>query len=405
MNSTFMFINQTAILITRIQSDVSSIQTTVSSSLSTRTIATTTTTTRAQYNATFFAQKTYPTGSGSSPAPVFVVDVNFDNRPDIIVGNFAIGKIGVFLNFGNGTFYSQTSYLSGIGSNTNPNSLSVTDVNSDNKPDIIVANQGADNIGVLFNNGSGSFLPSTTYSTGSSSSPACLSVVDVDNDGKSDIIVANYATSNVGILINVGNGTFRSQTSYSTGTNSNPQGVFVADVNQDNKPDIIVGNYGTNNVGVFLNYGNGTFRPQTTYSTGSGSKPYSVFVTDVNNDNKPDIIVANSGTNNVGVLLNYGNGTFRSQLTYSTGSSSSPYSVFVTDINKDNEPDIIVANYGTNKVGILINAGNGTFLPQNTYSTGSNPFSLSVADLNSDSKPDIIVANLNDDNVGVFLAR
>ncbi|CAF1059795.1 unnamed protein product [Adineta steineri] len=161
MNSTFMFINQTAILITRIQSDVS-----------TRTTATTTTTTRAQYNATFFAQITYPTGSGSNPAPVFVVDVNLDNKPDIIVENYGDGKIGVFLNFGNGTFNSQTSYLSGIGSNTNPNSLSVTDVNSDNKPDIIVANQGADNIGVLFNNGSGSFLPSTTYSTGSSSSPA-----------------------------------------------------------------------------------------------------------------------------------------------------------------------------------------------------------------------------------------
>ncbi|CAF4068969.1 unnamed protein product, partial [Adineta steineri] len=238
-----------------------------------------------------------------------------------------------------------------------------------------------------------------------SMSPACLSVVDINNDGKSDIIVVNYDANNVGILINVGNGTFRSQTSYSTGTNSNPQGVFVADVNQDNKPDIIVGNHGTDSVGVFLNYGNGTFRPQKTYSTGSGSKPYSVFVTDVNNDNNPDIVVANSGTNNVGVLLNYGNGTFRSQLTYSTGSSSSPYSVFVTDINKDNEPDIIVANYGTNKVGILINAGNGTFLPQNTYSTGSHPFSLSIADLNSDSKPDIIVTNLNDNNVGVFLAR
>ncbi|CAF1145104.1 unnamed protein product [Adineta steineri] len=380
MNSTFMFINQTAILITRIQSD-------------------------AQYNATFFAQKTYPTGSGSSPAPVFVVDVNLDNKPDIIVGNNGNGKIGVFLNFGNGTFNSQTSYLSGTGSNTNPNSLSVTDVNSDNKPDIIIANQGADNVGVLFNNGSGSFLPSTIYSTGSSSSPACLSVGDINNDGKSDIIVANYDTNNVGILINVGNGTFRPQTSYSTGTNSNPQSVFVADVNQDNKPDIIVGNHGTDSVGVFLNYGNGTFHPQTTYSTGSGSNPYSVFVTDVNNDNKPDIIVANSGTNNVSVLLNYGNGTFRPQTTYSTGSSSSPYSVFVTDINKDNEPDIIVANYGTNKIGILINAGNGTFLPQNTYSTGSHPFSLSVADLNSDSKPDIIVVNLNDNNVGVFLAR
>ena len=43
------------------------------------------------------------------------------------------------------------------------------------------------------------------------------------------------------------------------------------------------------------------FLTQTTYSTGSG--PVSVTVVDVNSDNKPDIVVANEGSANVGVLL------------------------------------------------------------------------------------------------------
>ncbi len=46
------------------------------------------------------------------------------------------------------------------------------------------------------------------------------------------------------------------------------------------------------------------FAAQTTYSTDSG--PQSVAVADVNGDNKPDIIVANSGSNNVGVFLSLG---------------------------------------------------------------------------------------------------
>ena len=50
---------------------------------------------------------------------------------------------------------------------------------------------------------------------------------------------------------------FLSQTTYSTGTN--PHGVAVVDVNSDNKADIIVANRGSNNVGVLLNTGNGTF--------------------------------------------------------------------------------------------------------------------------------------------------
>ncbi len=94
---------------------------------------------------------------------------------------------------------------------------------------------------------------------------------------------------------------FTAQTTYSTGNGSQPESVAVADVNGDNKTDIIVANWDSGNVGVFLNTGNGTFTNQTTYST--GSTPYSVAAADVNGDNKPDIVVANQASNNVGVFL------------------------------------------------------------------------------------------------------
>ncbi|CAF4662119.1 unnamed protein product [Rotaria socialis] len=97
---------------------------------------------------------------------------------------------------------------------------------------------------------------------------------------------------------------------------------------------------------------NTTFTGKTTYST--GSKPRSLNAVDVNGDGKLDIIVANYGSNNVGVLLNIGNGTFTAQTTYSTGSGSNPYYVAATDVNGDGKPDIIVANYGSNNEGVLI---------------------------------------------------
>jgi len=100
-------------------------------------------------------------------------------------------------------------------------------------------------------------------------------------------------------------------------TDFNPISVATADLNADNKLDIIVANTGANNVGVLLNIGNGTFIPQVTYSTGS----FPSFATgaDVNGDGKSDIIVANTGANNVGVLRNTGNGTFAAQVIYPTG--------------------------------------------------------------------------------------
>ncbi|CAF4254129.1 unnamed protein product [Rotaria magnacalcarata] len=94
---------------------------------------------------------------------------------------------------------------------------------------------------------------------------------------------------------------FSAQTTYSTGFN--PKSLNIVDVNGDGKPDIIAANSASNNVGVLLNTGNGMFAAQTTYST--GMSPDSVVAADVNGDGKPDIIVANSASNNVGVLLNY----------------------------------------------------------------------------------------------------
>ena len=163
------------------------------------------------------------------------------------------------------------------------------DVNSDSKPDLIVANYGSNNTGILLNTGSGIFLPQTNYST--PSGPASVAVADVNNDNKIDIIIANFGSNNIGVLLNTGNGTFLSQTNYFTSTQ--PYAIAAVDVDGDNKPDTVMANQGSSSVSVFLDTGNGTFRPQTIYSTGAGSATSSVTVADVNGDTKPDMIVPN----------------------------------------------------------------------------------------------------------------
>ncbi len=93
--------------------------------------------------------------------------------------------------------------------------------------------------------------------------------------------------------------------------------MAVADVNGDGKPDLVVANYGSNTVSVLLGNGNGTFQTQQTFAT--GSEPYSVAVASLNGDGKPDLVVANFGDSTVSVLLGNGNGTFQAQQTFATG--------------------------------------------------------------------------------------
>ncbi|CAF4130663.1 unnamed protein product, partial [Rotaria magnacalcarata] len=336
------------------------------------------TTTTSQCNTTFGVSATYSTSN--NPRSMAAADVNADGSVDIIVANNGANSVGVFINTGTGTFSIQMAYTTGAGSN--PNSVAAADVNGDGKVDIIVSNNGASNVGVLINTGNGIFAAQVTYTAGSG--PNCVAVVDVSGDGNVDIIVANYGANNVGVLINTGNGTFIAQVTYTTGGSSNPASVAAADVNEDGKIDIIVANYWGNTVGVLLNTGSGIFAAQVTYSTGGSSAPSFVAATDVNADGKADIIVTNSGLNNVGVLLNVGGITFTSQVVHSTGCTSGPNSMAITDLNKDGKVDLAVSNNAAGSFSVFLGTGSGTFLTPTTYLVGSSVSYLTAADVNGD---------------------
>ncbi len=70
-----------------------------------------------------------------------------------------------------------------------------------------------------------------------------------------------------------------------------------------------------------------------------------------------------------------------------------PLSVAVGDFNGDGRPDLAVANFGSNSVSVLLGNGNGTFQAAQNFTTGSNPASVAVGDFNGDGRLDLAVAN------------
>ncbi|CAF5216253.1 unnamed protein product, partial [Rotaria magnacalcarata] len=87
---------------------------------------------------------------------------------------------------------------------------------------------------------------------------------------------------------------FSTNTAYSTGFQSNPYTVSVGDMNHDNRLDIVVVNYGTDNLLVFFGKGDGTFSQSNSYPTGPNSTPFGVLIADFNDDNYLDIATANT---------------------------------------------------------------------------------------------------------------
>jgi hypothetical protein len=65
--------------------------------------------------------------------------------------------------------------------------------------------------------------------------------------------------------------------------------------------------------------------------------------------------VANELTENIGILLGYGNENFDTQMTYPTGIGSRPYLVAIGDYNNDKQTDIVIIACGPNHMGIISN--------------------------------------------------
>ena len=246
-----------------------------------------------------------------------------------------------------------------------------------------------------------------------------VAVGDVNQDGIPDLIVvnncadSNCADGSVGVLLGDGNGTFQAAVTYVSG-GYQPYAAAVADVNGDDKADLIVANYCASSrncpngsVGVLLSNGNGTFQAAVSYGSGGMDGAFSVAMGDVNHDGMPDLIVANvcaSSSNctdgSVGVLLGNADGTFQTAVSYGTGGEYA-YSVAVGDVNVDGKSDLVVANECADSdctngwVGMLLGNGDGTFQPAVSYNSGGyQPYSVAVGDVNQDGMPDLVVANV-----------
>jgi hypothetical protein len=237
-----------------------------------------------------------------------------------------------------------------------------------------------------------------------------IAVGDFNNDNHLDIVVANYYSNSVAILLGNENGIFGIPVTISTNIGNYSGSVAVGDFNKDGRLDVAVSgsyisNYNPDRIHILLNDGNVHFDDSLSVYLGQFHDLTSIVVADFNNDNQMDLAVTNQIYDNVGIMLGNGNGTFLVPVTYSTGTFSYPSSVIVGDFNNDNQLDLAVDNNYAHNVAILMGVGNGTFLEHIAFSTGalSMPGAIASGDFNSDGKLDLAITDTKGQNFGILL--
>lgn len=134
--------------------------------------------------------------------------------------------------------------------------------------------------------------------------------------------------------------------------------------------------------GLQLYSGTASFAAATNFNV--GMNPASVAVGDFDGDKKPDLAVANAGSNNVSVLRGVGSGI---AITSNVNVGANPTLVTAGDFNGDMKLDLAVVSSNANSGSILLGDGSGGFAPAANFLVGTSPTSLAVGDGSRDFFP------------------
>jgi hypothetical protein len=372
---------------------------------------------------------------------LLLLDLNRDTDPDLLViNNWTADYTRFFLNRSDGTFQLFRNPAEGVNLRER-NELHLAlidqgidfhaqnivaavpaDFTGDGKIDLAVASLTENSIKIIRrrvnSRGEEYWSPDAAAVYVSDTPLHHIEAYDLDSDGDVDLVAApSGGVGNIILLRNGGGGNFLYDASWDIAVIEAPSSVAVSDLDRDGLPELVMSQYAAGTITVCKNLSTAErlqFGRCTAFS--AGAAPIAVKVGDLDGDGYPDIVVANDFSDHVSVLKNSPRtGIYRFDqwerrlaapviVRVQNAPRAYPKDIAIADLDADGDLDIATANWGTDRVSILRNAGDGTFLSPLVFSAGFRPESIRIGDLNSDSRPDITVANGNGD-VTVLLNR
>ena len=333
---------------------------------------------------------------------------------------------------GNGSNFTSSSFSPSfnLGTSAGPVASVIADLDGDGKPDIALLN-GYSNTVSIFRNistngtplGTASFAPRVdlTFPTnGLGGDLYRLRAVDLDGDGRLDLIAGVATGNHVSIFHNIATpGTITTNSfdaPFVLNAGNDIRSIAAADLDGDGRVDILVGNYADNTLSIFKNIGTvgslnvGSFAAPFTVATPAG--PYDMAIGDLDGDGKPDLAMVSSLTTVISVFKNTATqGTLNSS-SFATRvdfpSQLGGDTLAIGDLDGDGKADLI-AGFGTQQViSVFRNLSTPGFFNTNSLASPVN-FSLpgwvhvvTLADFNGDGKPDVGVVGELSSYLAVF---
>ncbi|HEX8816620.1 MAG TPA: FG-GAP-like repeat-containing protein [Terriglobales bacterium] len=267
------------------------------------------------------------------------------------------------------------------------------DFNGDGKLDVAAAPYNGPGA-VFLGNGDGTFQPAKAFATnGPNSYDYWLAFTgDFNGDGNLDLALGyGNGTSSSGVAVFLGNGDGTFQNALDTPESDFWYPEAVGDFNGDGKLDIA--GVGHNDFGpalfILLGNGDGTFQSPLIGTAPFPTGVYQIVTADFNGDGMLDLAILGNGSGGEGVWIQLGNGdgTFRAQGEYGGGIVFSTY-ITAVDLNADGKVDLATSyTLSAENLLVLLNNGDGTFQTPLSFPASAEVFL--PGDFNGDGRMDM----------------
>ena len=357
---------------------------------------------------TFTARSDF--SSGNYPRNASIGDIDGDGKADVASVNNNGNDVSIFRNTSVPGTVSFAAPLF-IATGTTPMGEKLVDVDGDGKLDLVVNNYASQTFSVFRNTSTpGNISFATAVVLAANQNPAWIDLGDFDGDGKPELISFNQNADSYSIFKNTstpGSISFAVRVDASLG--ARPNGGTIGDVDGDGKLDFVATEMDNNKISVYRNTSSGatiSFAPKVTYNT--GVQPWMITISDIDGDNKSELLVANSQSSDFSLFANNctpGNIAFSFIGNANAGGGTSPLYVSVDDLDGDGKIDVTTANFGTSNVTVFKNLstpGNFAFAVTIQYPTGSFCRSCPIGDIDGDGRPDIVTSNSLSNNISVL---
>ncbi|MCC6766613.1 MAG: VCBS repeat-containing protein [Deltaproteobacteria bacterium] len=275
-----------------------------------------------------------------------------------------------------------------IPSAPSPSRFSIADVDEDLHQDLLSCTPATSpNCQILYGTGRGTFaanpLPAAP-SIGRDVRGAAAD--DFDDDGHVDL--AGVSRQDSRLVVHFAG---PSPSSLVLETGQLPEALATTDLNDDGRQDLLVANAGSQDISIFINQGARQFVTLVRTKLPLGNGHVSMAVGDIDGDGKKDLAVTQSESNRLTILSNTGGAGFAVQANLAT--QREPRGVAIGKLNGDDIGDIVTANRGANSVSIFRSETNGSYTRTDMASQGFAPWDVVLPDLDGDTVDDLVVLN------------